>query len=318
MYYVPCSRITIAGMRFAGIHEVNVKRSVFEIAATASVKVPVSAVLRQYGVPPTQIEVARAIKVGDPVEIQLGYNGVYTREFRGYVKILNLQTPLEIVCEDEFYKTRERSVTLQGRTTLAAILAKCGLKAAYAASLTIDNFVVDNKPVSWVLGKLKTDYGLSIFFDPDGSLYASEPYKIISDEVRYRLRWNVIKDDDLLFHRADDVRIKIKAVCIYKNGTKVEAKIGPEDGTEKKLYFYDVGDVKELAALADAELKRYSYDGYSGKIETFLWPFACPTMTAVLEDPAYHERDGRYYVETVETQYGRSGARRIVGIGLKV
>lgn len=312
------SNIQIGDKRFDGVHDVSIKRSIFEIGATATIKVPVTAVLRQQGTAPTHIEVAQAIKVGDTVDIQLCYNGRYMREFRGYVKLLNLCTPLEIVCEDEFYQTRRRNVTLQGKDTLAGILDKCGLDTAYCASLTIDNFVADNKPVSWVLGKLKTDYGLSIFFDIAGKLYAGEPYKVVSEAVKYRLRWNVIKDDDLKYHRADDVKLKIKAVCIYRDGTKVEGKVGPDDGTEKTLYFYDVKDQKELAALAAAELSRYSYDGYSGKITTFLWPFAMPTMVAHIEDPAYKERDGSYYIESTEVQYGRSGARRIVGIGLKV
>lgn len=316
--YIPGSNITIGGKRFGGVHDVNIKRSIFELAATASIKVPVSAVLRRQGEAPAYIEVAQSIKVGDPVDIQLGYDGRLVREFRGYVKLLNLQTPLEIICEDEFYQSRRSNVTLQGKNSLAGILDKCGLKPAYCATLTIDNFAADNKPVSWVLGKLKTDYGLSIFFDMDGNLYAGEPYKIVSEAVRYRLRWNVIKDDDLKFHRADDVRLKIKAVCIYKDGTKIEAKIGPDDGIEKTLYFYDVADQNELAALAAAELKRYSYDGYSGKITTFLQPFAVPSMVAGIEDPAYGERDGSYYIESTEIQHGRSGARRIVGIGLKV
>lgn len=313
-----CSKIKIGGKTFAGVHEVEVKRSVFEIGATATVKVPVTAVLRMQGEPPTHIEVAQAVRVGDRVEIELGYNGTYTTEFRGYVKLLNLKTPLEIECEDEFYKTRSRNVTLQGKATLAAILEKCGLKPVYCATLTIDNFVADNKPVSWVLGKLKTEYGLAIFFDMDGNLYAGEPYKIISDTVKYRLRWNVIKDDDLQFHRADDVKLKIKAVCIYKDGTKIEGTIGPSDGTEKTLYFYDVANAKELAALADAEFKRYSYDGYSGKIETFLQPFALPCMAADIEDAAFGERNGRYYIETVTVKYGTGGARRTVEIGPRV
>ncbi len=45
--YVLCSNITIGGKRFAGVHEVKIKRSIHLIGATASVKVPVTAVLRQ-------------------------------------------------------------------------------------------------------------------------------------------------------------------------------------------------------------------------------------------------------------------------------
>lgn len=81
---------------------------------------------------------------------------------------------------------------------------------------------------------------------PRGACLRLRPYKVVGDAVKYRLRYNVVKDDDLKYQRAEDVKLKIKAVCIYKDGTKVEAEIGPKDGTEKKLYFYDVKDQQEL------------------------------------------------------------------------
>lgn len=318
MLYVLCSKIEIGGMTFGGVHDVTIERSIYRLGATATVKVPVTAVLRYQGNPPTEVETAKAIKVGDPVRIELGYDGEYSLEFKGYVKLLNLKTPLEIVCEDEFYQTRLRSVTCAGKTTLSDVLTKCGLTIGYCATLTLSQFQVDNKPVSWVLGKLKTEYGLAIFFDFDGRVYAGEPFKVTGDSVKYKLRQNVIKDDDLKYQRADDVKLKVKAVCIYRDGTKVEAEIGASDGTEKTIYFYDVKDQGELKVLAGAQLQRYSYDGYAGKIETFLFPYAAPAMLAEISDEVYNERDGRYYIEGVTVSYGRQGARRTVEIGLKI
>lgn len=313
-----CSEITIGGKRFGGVHDVRIKRSIYELAATATVKVPVTAVLKQSGKPATEVEVAKEIKAGDPVEIRLGYDGILNTEFKGYVKKLNLKTPLEIECEDAFYLCRKKSVTLSGKTTLADVIGKCGLTAGYTAKLSMESFQVPGKPVSWVLAKLKKDYGLAVFFDLDGRVYASEPFKTVDETVKYRLRYNVIRDDDLKYQLAEDVKLKIKAVCIYRDGTKVEAKIGAEDGTEKTMYFYDVKDEKELAFLAQAELKRHSYDGYSGKIQTLLVPFAAPCMLAELEDDVYRYRNGRYYIEGVETTFGTGGSRRTIEIGLKV
>lgn len=312
------SEITIGGKRFGGVHDVRIKRSIYELAATATVKVPVTAVLKQTGKPATEVEVAKEIKTGDPVEIRLGYDGILNTEFKGYVKQLNLKTPLEIVCEDAFYLCRKKSVTLSGKTTLADVVGRCGLTAGYTAKLSMESFQVPNKPVSWVLAKLKKDYGLAVFFDLDGRVYASEPFKTVDETVKYRLRYNVIRDDDLKYQLAEDVKLRINAICIYRDGTKVEAKIGADDGTEKTMYFYDVKDEKELAVLAQAELKRHSYDGYSGKIQTFLAPYAAPCMLAELEDDVYRYRNGRYYIESVETTFGTGGGRRTIEIGLKV
>mgnify|MGYP000837986946 FL=1 len=128
----------------------------------------------------------------------------------------------------------------------------------------------------------------------------------------------MINDDDLQYHRADDTKIYIKAIAFQKDGTKVEAKKGDENGAAKTLYFYNITSMTELATLAQAELERYSYDGYQGRITTFLEPYAAPAMVAVLTDPVYPERSGNYYIESVETTFGRSGGRRKVEISLKV
>ena len=72
-----------------------------------------------------------------------------------------------------------------------------------------------------------------------------------------------------------------------------------------------------MKALAQEELKRYSFDGYRGKIKTFLFPYALPGMVANLEDKVYNERSGDYFIEAVDVLFGMSGTRRIVEIGIK-
>ena len=138
------------------------------------------------------------------------------------------------------------------------------------------------------------------------------------ETVKYRLRYNVIKDDELKYQLAEDVRLKVKAVCYYKDGTKIEGEIGEEGGETKTLYYYDVKDAGELKTLAREELERYRFDGYRGRIETFLAPYALPGMVAQLDDPVYRERGGNYYIESTEVTFGTGGARRKIEIGIKV
>lgn len=316
--YTLCSEINIGGKSFGGVYEVKVAASIHTPGATAVLKVPVTAVLRQKNQISTVRETAQMIKVGEPVVIRLGYDGKMNEEFRGYVRKLNYRTPLEIECEDAFFLTRQRGVVLSGSMLLRECLEKCGLPVGYAVDLKLRNFVVNDKPVSWVLGKLKTDYGLNVFFDGDGRVVAGRAFDRVGKEVKYRLRYNVIGDDDLKYLSAENVRLKVKAVCFRKDGEKKTAEAGVENGVTKTLHFYDVEDSTDLHTLAEQELKRYSRDGYEGKIETFLFPYASPGMLAVVEDPAYPERDGRYYIEGVETTYGRNGARRRVSMGIKM
>lgn len=319
--FVLCCEIKIGSVAFKSVHDVQIKRSIYNLAAIAVIKVPVTAVLKRAGEPPTYIETAEAVKVGDPVEIRLGYDGQMNTEFVGYVKRLNYKIPLEIECEDEYYLTRSiNCVFSKKETTLKQCLSTIlpGIKLGVCADLTLKNFIVNNKPGSWVLGILKKEYGLTVFFDLNGNLYAGKAHDVQGETVKYLLRYNVIKDDDLKFQLASDVKMKVKAICYYKDGTKIEGELGEDGGENKTLYYYDVKDAKELKALAQEELKRYSFDGYRGKIETFLFPYALPGMVAQLEDEVYQERSGNYYIESVDVSFGMSGARRNVEIGIKV
>lgn len=319
--YILKSEITIAGKLFSGVADVRIKRSIYSLGAEAVIQVPVTSLLKQAGAPPAEVETAKVIKRGDRVEIKLGYGDKLRIEFRGYVKNINLTQPIEIECEDEFYKCRERTVSLTGTTSLKELVARCGLKAEYVETLTLRNFAIARQPkptVAQVLAKLRTDYGLNVFFDLDGKLYLCRPFRVVGDKVQYELRRNVIRDDALKYHRKEDVKLEIKAICIKRDGTRVEASKGAKDGISKTLYFYDVESMQELATLAQSELERHSYDGYEGEIETFLQPYAEPTMAAVLRDPVYSEKDGTYYIESVETTFNRSGARRKIEIGLKL
>lgn len=318
--FVLCCEIKVGGVSFKSVHDVEIKRSLYNLAGVAVIKVPVTAVLRHAGEPPTHIETAQAIKVGDKVEIKLGYGNTLNTEFVGYVKRLNYKVPLEIECEDEYYKLRfVNCVFSKKETTLKECLNTIltGVSFGNVIDLTLKNFVVNNKPASWVLGYLKKEYGLIAYFDINGRLYVGKAHDVKGETVKYVLRENVIGDDELKYQLAEDVKLKVKAICYYKDGTKIEGELGEDGGEQRTFYYYDVKDAGELKALAQEELKRYSFDGYRGKIKTFLFPYALPGMVASLEDKVYNERSGDYFIEAVDVLFGMSGARRIVEIGIK-
>lgn len=315
-----CCAIKIGSVSFKSVHDVKITRSIYDLAATAVIQVPVTAVLKHAGEPPTHIETAQAVKAGDPVEIKLGYNGSLNTEFKGYVKRLNYKVPLEIECEDEYYRLRFLNcVFSQKETALKSCLNTIltGIELGEVVDLTLKNFVVNGKPGSWVLGYLKKEYGLVAWFGIDGKLNVGKANDVKGDTVKYVLRENVINDDELKYQLAADVKLKVKAVCYYKDGTKVEGELGEDDGEVRTLYYYDVKDAAELKTLAQEELKRYSFDGHRGKITTFLLPYALPGMVASIEDKVYNERSGDYFIESVETTFGTGGGRRTVEIGIK-
>lgn len=315
--YILRSKITIGSVTLESVNNVEITRSLYSIVDTAKIKIPVTALLKSSNEPPTRIETAKTIKVGDPVVINLGYDTT-EREFVGYVKAVNLTTPLEVICENEAYNTRKKSITTSGGQTLKKILSDMGLTVGYAEDIKMKNYVVQSVTQFELLNRLKKDFGLLIFFDNDKKVYATRPAKVQGTTVKYELRGNVINDNKLQYHSKEDVKIKIEAICFKNDGTKVEAEYGVTGGAVEQRYFYNVEDMAELRTLAEIELKRISYDGYDGEIETFLQPFVEPCMIADVLDPQYSERSGKYYVTGVKTTFGVSGARRTVEIGEKI
>ena len=323
MFVLGC-HIAIGSATFKAVNNVVIKRSTHAANATAVIKVPVTAVLKQQGKEPTKIETAQAVNVGDPVTIKLGYDGNLKDEFKGFVKRLNYNVPLEIECEDWYWKLRYINIKKSfAKTTIKDLLNAIllGTDASVhpgSIDLSLKNTVINNKTGAWVLEKLKSDYGLTVFFTLDGKLFAGKAYQVKSNTVKYQLRYNVIKDEDLKYYRAADYKLKIEAKSYDKDGTKLEASVGADGGEAKTLWFYNVTDASQLKTLAEQELQRYSFDGYRGKIETFLMPYAEPGMIAAVTDPLYNERSGNYYIESTETRFGTNGARRKVELGIKV
>lgn len=195
--FVLQSRISIGGNTFNRIVDVRVMRGVHQLAATAVVKVPVSAAIRAAdGRLAGQGATAQAIRTADPVKIELAYGTEWHTEFQGYVREIQYTTPLEIICEDEYYRTRDKEVSCSGQATkLADLLADCGLAVGQAADLELRNFVVDKRPLCRLLQRLRTEYRLDVFFDTDGKVYALDGDEYRAGEVKYELRKNVIRQD---------------------------------------------------------------------------------------------------------------------------
>ncbi|MDE7149609.1 MAG: hypothetical protein K2O01_04280 [Bacteroidales bacterium] len=195
--FVLQSRIKIGGRLLSRIAEVEVCRSVRSLGAYARVKVPASSVFApQDGSGALRGDPVTPAAVGAAVEIELAYGRAWQTEFRGYVRKVDGVRPLEIVCEDAYYLTRSRSVSLTGGTAkLGDVLGDCGLEVGEASDRELHNFVADEEPVSRVLERLRADFGLDVFFDTSGKVYAVEPGAYRSGEVRYEMGRNVLCRD---------------------------------------------------------------------------------------------------------------------------
>lgn len=310
---------------FTAFNAVEIEKDMSKINSTCKIKIPISCRLNYSDKTRSEsVQTAKQFSRGDKITVWLGYSGELKQEFTGFIYRLNYTTPLEIECEGYEFQLRSPIVTKTWKsTTLKEVLQYIvsGTEIKLHSSLPSVNFTKFIIKASMTrleaLQFVKDTYGLTVFF-VDNVLYAGLAYTLNQGTVKYKLGWNTIKDGDMKYRNADDVALKIKAVWIKPDNTKVEAEVGDPSGNKRTLFFYNVSSKKELEALAKNEIQKYKYSGYEGDITTFLVPFCQPGMKAGLIDPKFSERGGTYYVSKVKVKADRSGGRRIVNLSLKL
>jgi hypothetical protein len=266
------------------------------------------------------------VKVGDAVEVKLGYDGELRTEFKGYVAEIKLKVPFEVRLEDEFFHLKRTPVNRAWKnTSLRALLTELvpGVKlSSTIPTIHIDSFRADRTTVAGVIAKLKENYLLCAYFR-DGQLFVGLPYTEFASATElagvtayYHFQQNVVSDD-LSYRRKDDVRIKVKVVAMHRDGKKtVVTGVGDVDGEERTITFRtETTDKVELTRMAQAELAKYKYEGYRGSLVGFGVPFAVHSGVADLHDDLHPQRDGRYLINGVKVSFGPSGYRRTNELG---
>lgn len=325
MSFTPECNIIIGSTRFHSVNDLVIKRSIFDLGDTAKVKIPLSACIRNASNGRLEkVKTSDRFKVGDKIDIFLGYNGRLQKEFSGYVKRLNLDMPLEIECDDHTWPLKRVNIKQSWKKAfLKDILTYIAGQAGFdlldgCPEVEITNFMVKDQTALWALQKIKDTYGLTIYFTIDGKLYAGLAYMPKSGEVKLTTGRNVVRSDELKWINAEDVKLKIKVISMERNGNRIEAEVGDGDGEIRTLHFYDIKNKQQLKEMAEREIIKCKYTGYRGSVNCLLSPYAEPTMTAVLSDIQFPERSGSYFIESTEVNFGLSGGKRKITLGIKL
>jgi len=312
-------------LSFDAFHSVDIELDMFKINQSCKIQIPTSARLdykdKKVG---ESVQTASQFSRGDKISVWLGYDADLRLEFEGFIYRLNYKSPLELECEGYEYQLRSHCETKTwAKTTMLDVLKYLIsgtdiVLSDHVPDVSFTKFIIPaNMTKLEALQLIKEKYGMTIFF-MGKTLYAGLAYVLDRGTVKYKLGYNTLNSDDLKFRSADDVSLKIKAVWIKPNNTKVEAEVGDKEGSQRTLFFYDVSSVTELKKLATEEIKKYKYSGYEGKIKTFLQPFAQPGMKGKLSDPKYQERDGTYYITKTAVKADKGGGRRTVEFTVKL
>jgi hypothetical protein len=180
-----------------------------------------------------------------------------------------------------------------------------------------------------------------------GSQVYIEQDALAAGKKVFRFQRNIISDD-LQYTRTDDMELsavaysvnkielaglgttrsgkkrtrhkRLEALVTIRNGrttsyvrpdNSLAADFAPNvNGERRTLYFWNVQTSGELIKLAEAELKKYYYQGLKGKFVTFGIPFVQSGDNVDIMDDVLPERNGRYKVRGVVYTGGVDGLRQ--------
>lgn len=329
------AEITIGDNVFTDVTEIEISSTWERFTDTARITLPKR--LEKDG-EPIFVGDNSLFKAGDAVEIKLGYFPTLQTRFIGFVSRVIPELPAVIECQDITWLLKQSNIEVSFESVTLKELIDEGIKQAadqqtiairktqiqaintnfIDPDLTLGSFRTIGGPVNFVgiLKELKKVYGLQTFAQ-DNDIFIGSPYNLTGrDQSTYEIIFerNVI-DHDLNFVNEDDVKIKIKAISMLPDNTKIEAEVGDPDGEQRTFFTYNITTVAALKTMAETELERFKYSGFQGGFVTFGEPFIRHGDTIKLVNKKLPERDGFYLVDEVNTTFGFGGFRQDVILG---
>lgn len=316
------SEIRIGKYKFTNICTVTITRSLRQVIDRCVIVIPRKVQFNKRNI---NLGSSGLLQEGMEVTVQLGYDDDLTEVFKGVLKNVGAGFPVVLECEGEETALKNHQVKPKQwkSATLEQILTyilPAGM-TLQSADVQIGEFkILKEVTATQVINVLSSKYSLPIF--TRGSvLYAGTT---AWDEIRTTHELaigNNIIGHKLKYIKEEDVKLKVKAISILKDSTKVEATVGDEYGDVRTLHFYNMTDEKKLEAQAKAILDELKYSGMQGTVETFGRPFIQHGDAVEVTDnlDVIKEKEGTYQVEKVITRFGIGhGYRQVVSLGKKI
>ncbi len=263
-------------------------------------------------------KVREVFRRGAPVIIKFGYDGELIEEFRGYITQVSADIPIVIKCEDEMWKVKQLPVNLSKKQITLQTLLKTivtGYTVDALEGVQLGGVRFSKTTVGKVLEKLQQDWNLYSYMEGT-TLKCGKYYADDSDEkpIKFHLERNAVSND-LQYKKKEDILIKIRAVSTLSNGNKLEVIVGDENGEERQLSYYNIKIKGELKVLATKDLEKHKRDGFDGSFSAFGIPSVRHGLKVDLVSTLYEERNGLYYIESVEKNYDQEGIRQDIKLG---
>ncbi len=302
------------------LSEVEIEESVENLADVATIVLP-EAIMNTV----LYNQLTRLIGRGSEVLIRLGYDGELKDEFTGYVKeVPTNDNTLKIVCEDALFLFRVGVPDVELKPTSLKAIAQYlvdHIDSSFTVScdydISYEKFVIHQATGFDVLKKLQDETKGNIYFDTANKvLHIHPPYVEKGGDVVYAMHRNV-EESSLEYKLSEDKKIEVTVESTDIKGTVKKVTAGTTGGDTVTLR---VGPMDEanMQRIAEAALKKNTYDGYEGDLTGWLVPFCKPTYSAKVIDLDYEFKTGNYYVVGVKTSFSESGGKRTVTLGIKI
>ena len=311
--------ITVGSFRLGMVEEVTIRKSVESLADTATISLPGTYINEA-------LNLEDKIKEGDPVTIELGYNGNLAIEFQGYCNnIATDDSGVLLECEDALYLMRKdipnkeyHNITIND--LLTAVLREVDQSFTLSCNYDFkyDKFVIYNANAFDVLKKIQEETKANIYFK-DNVLHVHPQYQEVFNDtpVVYDFAYN-IESSDLKYRTADKRKYLVEVEGIAADGTRITTTVGTPGGDKRSIKIYGVTNLASLKQRGEQEMLTLSYDGFEGSFTGWLVPFCEPAFNVLLRDTQYPHKTGTYYVLTTQTTFSSSGGSRQISIGKKM
>lgn len=310
------NKVKIGDYVLAGVVSVEIESGWELLTDTCKISLPAKIFHRGKFV---NLAESRLINKGDRVTVELGYNDVNEVVFEGFVDSLESGSPVVVNCQDYAWLLKREPKNLSYKTVSLQQLLIDVLPAGISTKtvdISLGQFRLTKATAAMALEELKKTYFLHSWFRGN-KLYSGLAYwpETMKTHV-FRFGHNIIDDGtELVFKTSEDTKIKVRAVSMLPDNSKIELELGDPEGEERTLHFYNL-QRSDLEKSANEEIKRLRYDGYSGSFETFGKPIVRHGDLVVIQDPRYG-REGRYLVKKVQTTFGSSGFRQNIHLDRK-
>ncbi len=316
MAFIPLCNLTIGNYQLKAATHIEIISDTEQIADEAKIALPLR-------VQNEAKQIAGAIKEGDKVAIQLGFEGyAMNEEFTGYVKRIQASEELVLLCEDESYQLHRTQVAkIFQQTTLTEIVQFVASQAniqvvGVVPTVNFEKFIIHPSTAYHTLKTLRDEYRFTAYMS-GSKLFVGTALGNQGKVVKYHTHKNV-EQLDLQFEQEEGRLYEVEAIGITEDNQEIRVMVGTKGGARRTLHYTNIEDEASLKLIAQEDLDQLGASGLSGSFLAWGLPYIQLGDLIDFTDPGYTELSGKYLTQKIVTTWGKDGFHRRVTPGRSV